>query len=90
MRSACLGEAEDSGLGVGRNGPAQDLVRLRGQYPGRPRLQPDSSAIGAYSSWVSPDSVGRNRFHRPWCLCLLLQLLDNRRDDVAIGAAARR
>ena len=28
-------------------------------------LQPDSSAIGAYSSWVSPDSEGRKRFHRP-------------------------
>ena len=27
------------------------------------RLQPDSSAIGAYSSWVRPDTSGRNRFH---------------------------
>ena len=31
----------------------------------RSLLQPESSAIGAYSSWVSPDSEGRNRFHRP-------------------------
>ena len=29
------------------------------------RLQPDSSAIGAYSSWVRPDSDGRKRFQRP-------------------------
>ena len=29
----------------------------------RSRLHPDSSAIGAYSSWVRPDSAGRNRFH---------------------------
>ena len=29
------------------------------------RLQPDSSAIGAYSSWVSPETSGRNRFHSP-------------------------
>ena len=28
-------------------------------------LQPDSSAIGAYSSWVRPDSSGRKRFHSP-------------------------
>ena len=28
-------------------------------------LQPLSSAKGAYSSWVSPDSEGRNRFHSP-------------------------
>ena len=28
-------------------------------------LQPDSSAMVAYSSWVSPLSEGRKRFHRP-------------------------
>ena len=34
------------------------------------RHQPMSSAIGAYSSWVSPDSEGRNRFQRPRSLAL--------------------
>ena len=31
----------------------------------RSLLHPLSSASGAYSSWVSPDSEGRNRFHSP-------------------------
>ena len=31
----------------------------------RCRLHPVSSASGAYSSWVSPDSSGRKRFQRP-------------------------
>ena len=34
------------------------------------RHQPISSAIGAYSSWVSPDSEGRKRFQRPRSLAL--------------------
>ena len=54
----------------------------------RSLLQPESSAIGAYSSWVSPDSAGRNRFHRPWALRLLLQLLDDGRDGVVVGPGA--
>ena len=33
-------------------------------------LQPVSSASGAYSRLVSPDSAGRNRFHRPRSLAL--------------------
>ena len=36
------------------------------------RLQPVSSASGAYSRLVSPDSAGRNRFHRPRSLALVL------------------
>ena len=36
------------------------------------RHQPISSAIGAYSSWVSPDSDGRKRFQRPRSLALAL------------------
>ena len=35
-------------------------------------LQPDSSAIGAYSSWVSPLSDGRKRFHSPRSRALTL------------------
>ncbi len=31
----------------------------------RSLLQPDSSASGAYSSCVIPDSAGRKSFHRP-------------------------
>ena len=34
------------------------------------RLHPVSSANGAYSRLVSPDSAGRNRFHRPAAFAL--------------------
>ena len=36
------------------------------------RLQPVSSASVAYSSWVSPDSAGRKRFHSPCARALVL------------------
>ncbi|GAB3165501.1 hypothetical protein GCM10027258_88390 [Amycolatopsis stemonae] len=59
----------------------------------RSRLQPDSSAIAAYSSCVSPDSAGRNRVPQLLGARLRLQPLDDRRDDVVVrarGAAVRQ
>ena len=50
------------------------------------RLQPVSSASGAYSRLVSPDSAGRNRFHRPAAFGLDLQFLDDRRNGVIVRA----
>ena len=35
-------------------------------------LQPDSSASGAYSRLVSPDTAGRKRFHSPRSLASTL------------------
>ena len=49
-------------------------------------LQPDSSAIGAYSSWVSPDSAGQEQVPETPLPGLLLQLLDDRRYVVTLGA----
>ncbi len=37
------------------------------------RLQPVSSASGAYSRFVSPDTAGRNRFHSPRSLARTLR-----------------
>ena len=51
-------------------------------------LQPDSSAIGAYSSWVSPDSAGRNRFHSPRSRAFAFELLDHRRHRVVLSGRA--
>jgi hypothetical protein len=56
----------------------------------RSRLHPDSSAIGAYSSWVSPDSAGRNRFHSPRSRARRLSSSTTGGTSWPSGPAARR
>ena len=53
-------------------------------------LQPESSASGAYSSWVSPDSDGQEEVPQPALAGLRLELLDHRRHGVVVRAGLRR
>ena len=49
-------------------------------------LQPDSSASGAYSRLVSPETRGQEQVPQPALLGQLLELLDDRRHGVVVVA----